>query len=112
MATDRLFDNVDSDDVAKIGLKWEQECGFIHAGDMEARAERWKKGESLTQTSAEKVYDLAEELCLVAREVSLDPSTDSPFAILAKDNDIMWSGGMPDDCTVIVAHVVGQSSTR
>ena len=33
---------------------------------------------------------------------------DSPFALLAKENDIMWSGGMPDDCTVIVAHVVGE----
>ncbi len=32
--------------------------------------------------------------------------TDSPFALLAKDNDIMWGGGRPDDITVIVATVV------
>ena len=28
--------------------------------------------------------------------------------ILAKENDIMWSGGMPDDCTVLALHVVGR----
>ena len=42
-----------------------------------------------------------------ARELSLDKMIDSPFAILAKENDIMWSGGMPDDCTIIAYHVVG-----
>ena len=34
-----------------------------------------------------------------ARENSLRKNIDSPFAILAKENDVMWSGGMPDDCT-------------
>ena len=38
--------------------------------------------------------------------MSLDNSVDSPFALLAKDNDIMWGGGRPDDITVIVATVV------
>lgn len=37
-----------------------------------------------------------------AREVSLDATRDGPFALLAKENDIMWGGGMPDDCTIIV----------
>jgi protein phosphatase PTC7 len=31
---------------------------------------------------------------------------DSPFALLAKENDIMWGGGMPDDCTIAVIRVV------
>ena len=50
--------------------------------------------------------DLAEQLVRRARDLSLDKHRDSPFAILAKDNDIMWGGGMPDDTTVVVARVV------
>ena len=141
MATDGLFDNVDIDDIAKVALEWEQKNGFIFGGDIAARERRWKMGDSLTLLSAERIPSLAEALCEKAREASLDPTLDSPFAILAKENDIMWSGGksrktsggtplarcqrmplnltpcisfvypgMPDDCTVIVAHVVGQSA--
>ena len=40
------------------------------------------------------------------QELSHDDSRDSPFAVLAKDNDIMWSGGRPDDITVIAARIV------
>jgi len=110
MATDGLFDNVDVDDVAIIGLEWENQVGLIRGGDIVAREKRWRMDESMTQQSAERVQDLAEGLCEKARERSLDSVADSPFAILAKENDIMWSGGMPDDCTVIVAHVVGRSA--
>jgi len=110
MATDGLFDNVDIDDVAKIALKWEQGVGLIRGGDIAAREKRWASGNSLTLLSSQKVGDLAKELCEKARENSLDSMKDSPFAMLAKDNDIMWSGGMPDDCTVIVAHVVGRTA--
>lgn len=39
------------------------------------------------------VDDLAKRLVLSAREASIDTEKDSPFAILAKDNDILWSGG-------------------
>jgi len=109
MATDGLFDNVDIDDITKIALKWEQGVGLIRGGDIAARERRWALGDSLTLLSSEKVGSLATELCEIARESSLDSTKDSPFAMLAKDNDIMWSGGMPDDCTVIVAHVVGRS---
>lgn len=35
-----------------------------------------------------------------AREVSIDTNRDSPFAVLAKENDVMWGGGMPDDTSV------------
>jgi len=110
MATDGLFDNVDIDDIAKVGLKWEQMSGFIQDGDISAREKRWRMGNSLTLVSQENIGDLAADLCNLARESSLDSSTDSPFAILAKENDIMWSGGMPDDCTVIVGHIVGRSA--
>ena len=110
MATDGLFDNVDVDEIAKVALLWEQKCGFIRGGDIAAREQRWTMGNSLTFLSSEKVNELAVDLCTLARKRSLDSATDSPFAILAKENDIMWSGGMPDDCTVIVGHVVGRAA--
>lgn len=49
---------------------------------------------------------LAKEIVEKAREMSLDKNRDSPFALLAKENDIMWGGGMPDDTSVLVARVV------
>ena len=110
MATDGLFDNVDIDDIAKIALDWEQKNGFIRGGDIAAREMRWSKGNSMSVESCETLPHLAQALCEKARENSLDSSVDSPFAILAKENDIMWSGGMPDDCTVIALHVVGSQS--
>lgn len=93
MATDGLFDNVDVDEIASIGLEWENQVGLIRGGDIAAREKRWKMGNSLTLLSAERVGELAQQLCEKARDYSLDSSTDSPFAILAKENDIMWSGG-------------------
>jgi protein phosphatase PTC7 len=108
LATDGLFDNVDVDDILNVALEWEQTCGFIRSGDIVAREKRWAMGNSLTGISAESIGDLAAQLCIKARENSLSKE-DSPFALLAKENDIMWSGGMPDDCTVIALHVVGRS---
>lgn len=108
MATDGLFDNVDIDDIAKIALDWEQDNGFIRGGDIIEREKRWSAGNSMTLQSSEQIGELAQRLCIQARENSLDNSIDSPFAILAKENDIMWSGGMPDDCTIIGFHIVGK----
>ncbi|KAL7549377.1 hypothetical protein ACHAWF_012647 [Thalassiosira exigua] len=108
MATDGLFDNVDIDDITEIALQWELESGFIDGGGAKGRSKRWSKGDSLTDLSARSIPKLAEMLCQKARENSLDNTIDSPFALLAKENDIMWSGGMPDDCTVIAMHVVGK----
>ena len=110
MATDGLFDNVDEDEICSLALKWEHKHGFIRGGDIAARERRWSMGNSLTQVSQEFIDELAHSLARKARENSLDATTDSPFAILAKENDIMWSGGMPDDCTVIAIHVVGRDS--
>ena len=81
MASDGLFDNVDIDDITKLGLEWEQNIGLIRGGDIAARDRRWKMGNSLTVLSKERVDDLASDLCAVAREKSLDSMTDSPFAI-------------------------------
>ena len=36
---------------------------------------------------------------------SLDDAVDSPFSLLAKENDVMWGGGMPDDVTVVCLEV-------
>lgn len=108
MATDGLFDNVDVEDIAAIALDWEQKHKFIDEKGRSGRNKRWASGNSLTNLSAEAIPSLADTLCQKARENSLDSSLDSPFALLAKDNDIMWSGGMPDDCTVIAMHVVGR----
>lgn len=99
MATDGLFDNVDSEEIRSVCLDWEQRNGFIRFGDVVARERRWSMGNSLTNISAERIEDLALSLTQRARENSLSTEIDSPFAILAKENDIMWSGGMPDDCT-------------
>lgn len=51
------------------------------------------------------VQSIAEKLAKAAYENSLNVSIDSPFAEMAKDNDILWSGGIKDDITVIVVHV-------
>ena len=107
MATDGLFDNVDIDDIVEIGLEWEQENMLIEGNDISAREARWARGDSKTVVSQQNIATLADRLCKKARENSLNSEVDSPFAILAKENDIMWSGGMPDDCTVVVIHVVG-----
>ena len=108
MATDGLFDNVDIDDIASVALKWEMDNQFIDNGGIDSRRRRWESGESMTDISAQTIPKLAELLCKKARENSLDNTVDSPFALLAKENDIMWSGGMPDDCTVVAMHVVGK----
>ena len=112
MATDGLFDNVDIDDITKIAFEWEQQNGMIDIGGISGRDKRWASGKSLTDVSARSIPKLADILCQKARENSLDNTIDSPFALLAKENDIMWSGGMPDDCTVLAMHVVGKEAVQ
>jgi protein phosphatase PTC7 len=78
LATDGLFDNMPESEVLRVVAQ--------HAEDSE---------EQMAAALAER-----------ARELSLLHDVDSPFAILAKDNDIMWGGGRPDDITVLVSRVV------
>lgn len=76
LATDGLFDNVDEDVLLEI-----------------VRAEP-------------DVARMTRKLVAKAYELSLDRSRDSPFARLAKENDLLWGGGMPDDITIIAARVM------
>ena len=85
MATDGLYDNLDLDEIVQEVSAWEL---------------------SHHNPSTDSLQTLAVRLVRKARELSLDKQRDSPFAILAKENDIMWGGGMPDDTTVVVARVV------
>ncbi len=81
LATDGLFDNMDLDEIVREVAVWEQ------------------------SDRVSELVALAEQLVQKARLLSLDKNKDSPFALLAKENDIMWGGGMPDDTTVVVARV-------
>jgi protein phosphatase PTC7 len=97
MGTDGLFDNVELDEICSIALAWEQKWFGSGAHSSGLRASDFPE---------ESVQELAMTLCRRARELSLDQKRDSPFAILAKENDIMWGGGMPDDCTIFAMRVV------
>ena len=57
------------------------------------------------------VQAIAQRLAHRALALSLDSDVDSPFATLAKENDILWGGGRPDDITVIVSRVVDPTET-
>ena len=97
MATDGLFDNMDLTEIADVVDQWQsQYFGGREKDDLRLPSAK----------GAEAVQALATKLVRTARELSLDKMRDSPFALLAKENDIMWGGGMPDDTTVIVARVV------
>jgi protein phosphatase PTC7 len=61
--------------------------------------------EEASRHGEEALRQLAQHMVNKARELSLDTTRDSPFALLAKENDILWGGGMPDDTTVIVARI-------
>lgn len=79
LATDGLFDNLSEADV--LGVLGERD---------EYERDLGRVAKRLT----ERAY-----------EASLDRMIDSPFALLAKDNNIMWGGGRKDDITVIVSRV-------
>lgn len=95
MGTDGLFDNLDLNEIVDIVVQWEKENFPSASGANDGSI----RGHSAMQL-------LAEKLVKTARELSLDTSRDGPFAVLAKENDIMWGGGMPDDTTVVVARVI------
>lgn len=53
-----------------------------------------------------KLHDAATQVVEKARELSMNASFQSPFAIKARANNISYSGGgKPDDITLILASV-------
>lgn len=100
MATDGLFDNLDLDEIMEEISQWEKK--FFSSCTAEELQQPSSQGKHAMQA-------LAKALVLKAREFSLDKGRDSPFAVLAKENDILWSGGMPDDTTVLVARVLSSA---
>ena len=95
LATDGLFDNMDLHEILEIVTKWEKEYFPSSAGTL-----------AMQTNGTQAIQKLAETLVNTARTLSLDNQRDGPFALLAKENDIMWGGGMRDDTTVIVGRVV------
>jgi hypothetical protein len=95
-ASDGLFDNMDLDDIVEMVTEWELE---FYGPDAVPVANA--NGKNPPQV-------LAERLTHKARVLSMDTTRDSPFSLLAKDNDIMWNlGGKPDDTVVIVTRMEG-----
>jgi len=80
--SDGLFDNLDDEKIVSCVLQ------FVDYGD--------------------KLIDvnlIAEALAEAAYQISIDPKTDSKFALKAKKNKFKFRGGKKDDITVIVAQV-------
>lgn len=88
MATDGLFDNMFDEEIAEIADQVEHEVYRLSSGMSLAKPE----------IIAQKIMDRAYAL-------SLDKKKDSPFALLAKENMMMFSGGRKDDITVLVSRV-------
>ena len=98
LGTDGLFDNVDLNEIVDEVSLWEEKWF--------PRSERGETLGTPHSKGPQAVNALAKQLVEKARELSLDTKRDSPFAVLAKENDIMWGGGMPDDTTVVVMRIV------
>jgi len=88
MATDGVFDNMFDAEICKVVNDAEHDVYLVSSGMALARPEV-----------------IAEKLMNKAYELSLDKNRDSPFALLAKDNLLMYSGGRRDDVTVVVSRV-------
>lgn len=89
---------MDLDAIVDMVADWEDEFYCNDRNGNDALTDEYA-GKNATQI-------LSERLTWKARELSIDTSKDSPFSLLAKDNDIMWNlGGKPDDTVVIVARI-------
>ena len=109
LATDGLFDNMPEADVLEIVERHAKRYVQREATRRSSMSDPDGGGAEDDARSGSAEAALARELAERAKELSLDNSLDSPFAILAKDNDILWSGGRPDDITIIVSTVVDAS---
>lgn len=87
-ATDGLFDNLfDADIIAIVQAHLGTRAVDVPLADVDAAA----LSNALLEKAVAEAYN---------------KHRDSPFALLAKDNDIMWRfGGRPDDITVLVSLV-------
>jgi protein phosphatase PTC7 len=90
LATDGLFDNLFEEELVNIVGK-----AF---GPFESN--------EVTQDVAQQC---AEKLAKRSYELSFSKTIDCPFALAAKDTNILWSGGRKDDITVLVCFVKGKS---
>lgn len=96
LASDGLYDNLELNEIVDEVRAWEKEYS-LNAANIKF---------PMADNSNTIIQKLAERLVRRAREVSLDEVKDSPFAVLAKENDILWSGGMPDDTSIIVGRIL------
>lgn len=92
MASDGLFDNLSDETILDIVDKEEDKIMVMQAKGMKVPLAKPKV--------------IADSIATRAFEMSIQKKIDSPFAQLAKDNNIMYSGGRKDDITVIVARVM------
>lgn len=92
IATDGLYDNMELEEMCDIAQEWENK--WFGAGQS-----------NVDRHDDAAMAELAKELAYRARDLSLMNNRDSPFALLAKENDIMWGGGMPDDITIVCMRI-------
>lgn len=103
LATDGLFDNLDLDEIVNEISLWEKQ---YFPGSLRSSPDASVEDIRLPSAhGSAALHELAKVIVNKARALSLDTVRDSPFALLAKENDIMWGGGMPDDTSVVVARV-------
>ena len=95
LASDGLSDNVAERDLLELVRGWADGAGADSNG----------AGADADADAGADAGALALTLVATARARSLDRSVDSPFALAAKDCDIMWGGGRPDDVTVLAVRL-------
>lgn len=108
LASDGLFDNLEISEIIAIISEWEQE-EQLEPGQVQVRSED-DEARAGNSSYDERCQALARSLVVAARAASLNKDKDSPFALLAKENDIMWGGGMPDDTTVVIMQLTHPES--
>lgn len=80
LSTDGLFDNID-------------DVTFVDIVEKE-----WNKSSYTPQS-------IADALGKTAFDTSWNKMIDTPFSVLAREENILWRGGRPDDITIVVATV-------
>jgi protein phosphatase PTC7 len=81
LCTDGIYDNVTDDQLISMAEEY------------------WLKNYA--------VDEISQAIANRAFEISQDKMIDTPFSIMAREENILWRGGRPDDITIIVAKVEG-----